>query len=70
MSDHLLSAWWLLPIFLGWAGGLLAWLVLRHRDRRYAARFAKAGLAMSFTWVASWMLLVSIYVVRWMYLYQ
>lgn len=37
--------WWLLPLFLGWIGGVIAWIALRRRDPRLAALMFVAGIA-------------------------
>lgn len=38
------GAWWLLPLFLGWVGGAIAWFALRRRDPRIAAWMFLAGV--------------------------
>ena len=42
------SAWWLLPIFFGWAGGLISWLCIRERDPRMAKNNLILGIILSF----------------------
>lgn len=37
-------AWWLLPIFLGWLGGLIAWLATKDRDVKNARNMLIAGI--------------------------
>lgn len=41
------GAWWLLPIFMGWLGGLIAWLVTRDADPRKARAMLLTGIAIS-----------------------
>ena len=41
------GAWWLLPIFLGWLGGLVAWLVLKDADADKARAMLITGIAVS-----------------------
>jgi hypothetical protein len=41
------GAWWLLPIFMGWLGGLIAWLVNRDADPNKARAMLITGIAIS-----------------------
>jgi hypothetical protein len=41
------GAWWLLPIFMGWLGGLIAWLVNRGLDPGRARSMLITGIAVS-----------------------
>jgi hypothetical protein len=41
------GAWWLLPIFMGWLGGLIAWLVNKDVDPRRARQMLITGIAIS-----------------------
>jgi hypothetical protein len=48
------GAWWLLPIFMGWLGGLIAWLVNKDADQAKARAMLFTGIAVSvvlFIWV-------------------
>jgi hypothetical protein len=45
------GAWWLLPIFMGWLGGLIAWLVNRDVDPAKARAMLLTGIAISATLV-------------------
>jgi len=40
-------AWWLLPIFMGWLGGLIAWVVNRDVDPERARAMLVTGIAIS-----------------------
>ena len=40
-------AWWLLPIFFTWLGGLIAWLVLRKDDNSKAKRLLWTGIGLA-----------------------
>ena len=39
--------WWLLPILMGWLGGLIAWLVNKDTDPQRARQMLITGLAIS-----------------------
>ena len=41
------GAWWLLPIFMGWLGGLIAWLVNKDVDPKRARAMLITGIAVS-----------------------
>jgi hypothetical protein len=41
------GAWWLLPILLGWLGGLIAWLANRDADPDKARSMLIAGIVIS-----------------------
>jgi hypothetical protein len=41
------GAWWILPILLGWLGGLIAWAVTRHRDPVMARAMLITGILIS-----------------------
>jgi hypothetical protein len=41
------GAWWLLPIFMGWLGGLIAWLVNKDADPRRARAMLITGIVIS-----------------------
>ena len=41
------AAWWLMPIFLTWVGGLIAWGVVREKDRGKARRLLFLGIGMT-----------------------
>jgi hypothetical protein len=41
------GAWWLLPIFMGWLGGLIAWLVNKDVDQQRARQMLITGIAIS-----------------------
>jgi hypothetical protein len=46
------GAWWLLPIFMGWLGGLIAWLVNKDVDPRMARAMLITGIVVSVLLVA------------------
>jgi hypothetical protein len=37
-------AWWLLPILMGWMGGVIAWLLIRDQDRGRARAMLITGI--------------------------
>jgi hypothetical protein len=41
------GAWWLLPIFMGWLGGVIAWLVNRDVDPQRARAMLITGIVVS-----------------------
>jgi hypothetical protein len=41
------GAWWLLPIFMGWLGGLIAWLVNKDIDPQRARQMLITGIGVS-----------------------
>jgi hypothetical protein len=41
------GAWWLLPILMGWLGGLIAWLVNRDADPKTARAMLITGIVIS-----------------------
>ena len=51
------AAWWLMPIFLMWIGGVVAWLVVRETDKAKAKHMLWLGIATTFFWPIFWGLL-------------
>ncbi|MFC1946623.1 zinc ribbon domain-containing protein [Chloroflexota bacterium] len=45
------AAWWLLPIFMAWVGGLIAFLVVRDSDRNKAVKLLWTGIAFTLFWI-------------------
>lgn len=41
------GAWWLMPILMGWLGGLIAWLVNREADPKTARAMLITGIVIS-----------------------
>jgi hypothetical protein len=41
------GAWWLLPILVGWIGGLIAWLVNKDQDPKTARAMLITGIVVS-----------------------
>jgi hypothetical protein len=41
------GAWWLLPIFMGWLGGVIAWLVNKEADPAKARAMLITGIVIS-----------------------
>ena len=54
------AAWWLLPIFLSWLGGIIAWLGVKDRDPRMAKNCLILGIILTVVPFAIGMLLVFI----------
>jgi DNA-directed RNA polymerase subunit RPC12/RpoP len=44
-------AWWLLPIFLTWIGGLVAWAIVRETDKSKAMKLLLTGLGLTAFWI-------------------
>jgi hypothetical protein len=53
-------AWWLLPILMGWMGGLLAWLLLRDQDAGRARAMLVTGFVATVVWVVLYSMLVPV----------
>ena len=41
------AAWWLLPIFLSWLGGIIAWLGVKDRDPHMAKNCLILGIVIT-----------------------
>ena len=54
------AAWWLLPIFLSWLGGLIAWLGVKDRDPRMAKNCLILGIILTVVPIAIGILFTSI----------
>lgn len=52
------AAWWLLPIFMTWVGGLIAFLVLRDTDKNKAKRLLIFGIVITVIWIVLYIILV------------
>ena len=52
MTGKTSGAWWLMPIFMGWLGGLIAWLVVREKDKAKARSLLITGIVISVLWIA------------------
>jgi len=49
-SGHVSGAWWLLPIFLTWVGGLVAFLVLKDTNKSTALKMLWTGIILTIIW--------------------
>lgn len=54
------GAWWLLPIFLTWVGGLIAWAVTKGRDPQKAKKMLWWGIGLTFIYGFIWFIIVLI----------
>ena len=54
------AAWWLLPIFLSWLGGIIAWLGVKDRDPRMAKNCLILGIILTVVPIAIGILFASI----------
>jgi len=45
------AAWWLLPIFMAWVGGLIGWLVVKEDNKGKAKGLLVLGIVMTFVWM-------------------
>jgi len=50
------GAWWLMPIFLVWVGGLIAWAVTKDRDAGRARAMLYWGIGLTFLYPLCWLL--------------
>lgn len=51
------GAWWLLPIFFAWLGGLIAWAVVKDSDPGRARKMLATGFIITFVWIGMSILL-------------
>jgi hypothetical protein len=51
-SSKTSAAWWLLPLVFNWLGGVIAWMVVREKDKAKAKRLLIFGIVMVFVWIA------------------
>ena len=61
------AAWWLLPIFLSWLGGIIAWLGVKDRDPRMAKNCLILGIILTVVPIAIMLLIVFIGLLPGMY---
>lgn len=47
-KDQPSGAWWLLPIFLAWLGGIIAWAVVKDSDPGRARKMLATGFIVTF----------------------
>jgi hypothetical protein len=52
-SNAINGAWWLMPIFLGFIGGLIAWAVNKEKNEGTAKTMLIVGIVMSVVWAAA-----------------
>ncbi len=57
------AAWWLLPIFLFWLGGLIGWLAVKNRDKSKAAKLLWTGIVLTILWIIA-MIAISAAIVK------
>ena len=51
VTDKKVSGWWwLMPIFIGWLGGLIAWMMVKDSDARTAKTLLWVGIGFSVFW--------------------
>ncbi len=55
-EEKVSGAWWLLPIFLNWVGGVICWFVLKDRNRRTARNMLILGLVLAGVAVLFWII--------------
>jgi uncharacterized membrane protein len=49
-------AWWLLPIFFTWIGGIAAWQAVKDRNKKKATWLMILGFIMLGLWLIFWFL--------------
>jgi len=55
-EEKISGAWWLMPIFLTWVGGLIAWAVNKDKDPKRARAMLFWGIGLSFLYLLLWFL--------------
>jgi len=55
------GAWWLLPIFLTWVGGIIAWALTKDKDPRKAKSMLRWGIGLFFLYLALWVGMIILY---------
>jgi hypothetical protein len=55
------GVWWLLPIFLTWLGGLIAWLANKDKDPRKAKSMLWWGIGLTFIYGAIYALILGVF---------
>ena len=55
-SERISGWWWLLPFFLTWIGGLIAYIVIKDRNPKTARKMLIFGLVWGFVAVAVYFL--------------
>jgi hypothetical protein len=50
-DEEISQAWWLLPIFFMWIGGIIAWVALRERIENKAKQLLIWGFIFTAFWV-------------------
>jgi hypothetical protein len=53
-------AWWLLPILMGWMGGLIAWLLIREQDPARGRAMLVAGIVATVAWIVVYSVIVPV----------
>lgn len=48
LREKISAAWWLLPFFLAWIGGLIAYFVLKDRNGKTATNMLIFGIVWTF----------------------
>ena len=61
------AAWWLLPIFLSWLGGIIAWIGVKDRDPRMAKNCLILGILLTVVPIAIGILFAGILALPGMY---
>ena len=61
------AVWWLLPIFLSWLGGIIAWLGVKDRDPRMAKNCLILSIILTVVPIAIMLLIVFIGLLPGMY---
>ena len=51
MAEKPSAAYWLLPIFLSWIGGIIAWAVTKDKDPKMAKNMLILGLVLTVVYV-------------------
>jgi len=55
-EEKISGAWWLMPVFLTWVGGLVAWVVNRDKAPKRAKSMLIWGIVLTFVYAIIWFL--------------
>lgn len=59
-SEEVSGAWWLMPVFFGWLGGVVAWVVNKDRDPEKARSMLGTGIILSVVGILAYCVLICV----------
>lgn len=63
-EEKISGAWWLMPVFLTWVGGLVAWLVNKDKAPKRSKSMLIWGIVLTFLYPIIWFL--GLWIVAWL----